>query len=169
MRTTTPRKPMSASNEAPVGAWVLWEADKPREMTGYALALISRERSEAYGLTDSDIVLSAPDEFRAQQLEEQFETLRAQWRAECGISSSTTKIILAPSYQRIIGMGRAAVPLIMRHLEKGDQPAFWSWALQSITGAKPFRDEDKGKVKVLAQAWLAWWRENKDGWQLAAR
>lgn len=167
----TPCRSMSASNESPVGAWILWQGDKPREITGYVLTPIDLEHVEgdANSLTNSDIVLSAPDEFKTQRLEEQFEALRTQWRAECGISSSMTKIILAPSYQRIIGMGKAAVPLIMRQLEKGDQPAFWSWALQSITGAKPFRDEDKGKVKALAQAWLAWWRENKDAWQLAAR
>jgi hypothetical protein len=167
MQTTiTPRSPIWTANQDAI-SWLLWDGGNPREMTDCIPGpvdlkqLAGNMEDTSAGSTD----LSEPDLI----LWLEFQRLRKQWRAECGITSSMTKIIMAPSYQRIIGMGRPAVPLIMRQLEsEGDRPTFWSWALQSITGEKPFRHEDRGKVKAPARAWLAWWRDNRDAWELAA-
>jgi hypothetical protein len=50
-------------------------------------------------------------------------------------------------------MGPAAVPLILRELER--QPDHWFWALTAITGEDPVRPEDAGNIERMAQAWLA--------------
>jgi len=34
----------------------------------------------------------------------------------------------------------------------------WFWALRAITGADPVPVESRGKLKEMAQAWLAWGR-----------
>lgn len=56
-----------------------------------------------------------------------------------------------PAYQQIIGMGREAVPLILRDLQR--RPDHWCWALAHITGEDPVPAE-------VAEAWLDWGRQN---------
>lgn len=88
-----------------------------------------------------------------------FETLRLRWHEEAGDTSSITKIVTCPSYQRIIGMGRAAVPLILRQMQtEAEDPDHWSWALRSITGINPIPVEAAGDTVKIAEAWLAWGR-----------
>lgn len=89
-----------------------------------------------------------------------FEQLAARWRAETRFSSSTTEIATHPAYQRIIGLGPAAIPLILAEL--GREPAHWFWALTALTGENPVAAEDSGRVPAMAAAWLKWGREN--GW-----
>src|SRR5262249_47791524 len=55
---------------------------------------------------------------QAPSLEERFLALAEQWRQERGPTSSTTQLALCPSYQRIIGLGNAVVPLLLRELER---------------------------------------------------
>lgn len=83
-----------------------------------------------------------------------------RWRRERGTSSSTTEIVLCPSYQAIIGMGRAvAVPLILAQIEAEEEhPDQWFWALQVLTGANPVSEEDEGNFPKMAQSWLQWAR-----------
>src|SRR5713226_5563140 len=45
-----------------------------------------------------------------------FLALAERWNKERGATSSMTKMVMCPSYQRIIGMGERAVPLILRRL-----------------------------------------------------
>jgi len=86
-----------------------------------------------------------------------FSALVAQWRKERGIASSTTKIVTCPSYQKIIGMGEKAVPLILRQLRaEGDDPDHWFWALEMITGEDPIPVEAYGDTTKMAEAWLLW-------------
>lgn len=64
---------------------------------------------------------------------------------------------MAPAYQRIIGMGDPAVPLILAQLKsEGDDPDHWFWALTAITGANPVKAEDKGDMVKMAAAWFKW-------------
>jgi hypothetical protein len=86
-----------------------------------------------------------------------FRILVENWRKERGITSSATKMTICPSYQRIIGMGGRAVPLILREMEnEGDDPDHWFWALEMITGADPVPVEAYGNTVQMAQAWLSW-------------
>jgi hypothetical protein len=87
----------------------------------------------------------------------EFQQLASRWRAERGTSSSTTEIVLCPSYQAIIGMGSKAVPLILAQMEaEGDHPDHWFWALRVLTKADPVEEDDQGDARKMAQAWLQW-------------
>ena len=66
-------------------------------------------------------------------------------------------MVMHPAYQRIIGMGRRAVPLLLGELEK--KPGHWFWALNAIAGENPVPAEAEGKLGDMAQAWLGWGRE----------
>jgi hypothetical protein len=89
-----------------------------------------------------------------------FRQLVDQWRQERGASSSTTEILLCPSYQSIIGMGEQAIPLILAQMEsEGDDPDQWFWALQILGHANPVREEDEGNFRAMAEAWFGWARK----------
>jgi hypothetical protein len=91
------------------------------------------------------------------QNEATFERLRQQWHEERGATSSITEMAMCPSYQRIIAMGPAIVPTILRQMEQeGDEPDMWFWALQVLTDADPVSDDDRGDIVKMAQAWLGW-------------
>jgi hypothetical protein len=95
-------------------------------------------------------------------LEEFFQALVKQWKEERGPSSSTTELATCPSYQRIIGLGPAAVPLLLRELEQA--PDHWFWALKAITGHDPVPPASRGKVHEMARAWLEWGRQHGYQW-----
>lgn len=78
----------------------------------------------------------------------------SKWSADTQYTSSATDLVLHPSYQRIIGLGPDVLPFIFRELEKDG--AHWYSALTSLTGANPVPSEDRGRVKKMKEAWLAW-------------
>jgi hypothetical protein len=78
-----------------------------------------------------------------------------QWRHDTQFLSSVTQMANHPAYQRIIEMGRPAVPLILRELEQ--RPDHWFWALNAITGEDPVRAGDAFDEAV--EAWLRWGKE----------
>jgi hypothetical protein len=83
-----------------------------------------------------------------------FDALVKEWRATRGHTSSAAKMAKNPAYQRIIGMGEAAVPLILAELRK--RPDHWFQALSAITGASPVPAASRGKIDEMAEAWLEW-------------
>ncbi len=90
-----------------------------------------------------------------------FAHLVVQWYKERGATSSLSEMILCPAYQRIIGMGEAAVPLILTQMrEEKDNPDHWSAALEAITGANPVPEEICGDTVRIAEAWFVWAEEN---------
>ncbi|RUT09769.1 hypothetical protein DSM106972_002640 [Dulcicalothrix desertica PCC 7102] len=96
------------------------------------------------------------------EIETTFLELGEQWRRETGMLSVTSKMSMHPAYQTIIKIGQPAVPLIMRELER--EPDHWFWALTAITGANPVKEEQRGRLDQMAQAWIAWGRENEYKW-----
>jgi len=88
-----------------------------------------------------------------RSVDEQFRELSARWREETEHLSSTD-VFTHPDYQRIIGLGTRAVPLLLRDLSATG--AHWFWALRAITGENPVRAEDAGNVRKMREAWLAW-------------
>jgi hypothetical protein len=89
---------------------------------------------------------------------ELFEALRVAWRTERPKNSSLiSEICFSPSYLRIMGMGKDALPFIMEQLiEEGEEPDHWFMALQAITGADPVDEENRGDIVMMAEAWLRW-------------
>ena len=88
-----------------------------------------------------------------------FDNLVEAWREERRATSSPIKVVMCPSYQKIIGMGKTAIPLIFRQLEaEGNKPDMWFWALRALTEANPVTDDIKGNFVKMAEAWLEWGR-----------
>lgn len=79
-----------------------------------------------------------------------------QWKEQKQFMSSVSQMAMLPTYQRIIGMGPSALPLIFKELDQ--QPDHWFWALASITGEDPVPQEHRGKIGIMRQAWLDWAR-----------
>jgi len=93
-----------------------------------------------------------------------FQCLVAEWRTQRGAMSSITEAALCSAYQRIIGLGPAAVPFIIAELESdGDEPDQWFWALKAITGEDPVREDDRGDFAAMSKSWLEWARD-RNGW-----
>ena len=99
---------------------------------------------------------------RSRDDAERFHALAEMWRNDVLFTSSVTEMVLHPAYQRIIGMGVAAVPFLLRELER--RPDHWFWALTAITGADPVKPEHRGKLREMAQAWLQWGKEQGLRW-----
>lgn len=64
-----------------------------------------------------------------------FRKLADTWSEETGGLSIIQKKVQHPAYQQIIALGPAAVPLLLRELER--EPDHWFWALAAITGENP--------------------------------
>lgn len=62
-----------------------------------------------------------------------------------------------PAYQRIIGFGLPAVPLILAELRR--ELDHWFWAFKAITGEDPVPAERRGNMKEMAEIWLEWGRQ----------
>jgi hypothetical protein len=89
-----------------------------------------------------------------------FQSLKESWHNERRhISSSAADDLHCPSYVRIIGMGRDAVPFILEELRselKGGEPENWFMALAAITGEKPVAPENRGRLQNMATSWIEW-------------
>ncbi len=90
------------------------------------------------------------------ELAARFERLAAAWREKSKYFSSDHDMAMLPEYQSIIGMGPAAIPLLLRALE--ERTDHWFWALAAITGENPTSPASRGKVELLRQDWLRWGR-----------
>ena len=98
---------------------------------------------------------SAQTQVEDGQLETDFHALAQEWAKQTMFTSSTTDIVLHPAYQRIIGLGKPALPLILREL--ATEPNHWFWALQCISGENPaagLTDFDEA-----VEVWLSWGSE----------
>jgi hypothetical protein len=93
----------------------------------------------------------------ADELRTTFEELAAAWRERRRYLSFIRKMVVIPEYQRIIGLGRPVVPLLLRDLQR--EPDFWFWALECITGEDPVPEGVRGDIRASANAWLEWGRE----------
>ena len=90
--------------------------------------------------------------------EQKFNRLKEEWRRDTLATSSVTKMSMHPAYQRIIGMGPAVVPLLLRELRS--DPDHWFWALGVITEENPVSEEDAGDIIRMSKAWLNWGKRN---------
>jgi hypothetical protein len=88
----------------------------------------------------------------SSQMEKTFNELAEQWRNETGMLSVVQHKVINPAYQRIIGMGKQALPFIFKELsQKRDH---WVWALRAITGEDVSRDCNSFKEAV--EVWIKW-------------
>lgn len=80
------------------------------------------------------------------------------WREETMFSSSLTDMFSHPSYLRIIGLGREALPLVLLSLKK--EGLWWFAALRAMSGESPDEGANMGDLQQLRDIWLKWGREN---------
>jgi hypothetical protein len=85
---------------------------------------------------------------------ERFHRLAAEWKLQSRFLSNSAQMAMLKPYQQIIGMGPPVVPLILDELRR--EPDQWFWALESITEQDPVPPEARGKVLLMAQAWVQW-------------
>jgi hypothetical protein len=81
-----------------------------------------------------------------------FSELADRWIAETAMQSSVQRKVLHPAYQRIIGMGPQAIPMILTRLR--DDGGYWFWALAAIADEDPAA-EMRG-YEDAREAWLEW-------------
>ncbi len=87
-------------------------------------------------------------------IQERFRRLAAEWKEQSRYLSNTAQMAMLKPYQRIIGMGWPAVPLILEELQRA--PDQWFWALEAITDQNPVSPESAGNVRLMARAWIEW-------------
>lgn len=85
---------------------------------------------------------------------ERFERLAAEWKEQSRYLSNSAQMAMLKPYQRIIGMGWPAVPLILEEMRR--EPDQWFWALEAITEENPVPAQALGKVRAMTQAWIEW-------------
>jgi hypothetical protein len=93
-----------------------------------------------------------------EQPERRFRELAEEWKAATAFLSSITEMEAHPAYQKIIGMGKEALPFLFEELRR--EPDFWFWALSAITGEDPVPEAARGNVRLMAKAWLTWAEEH---------
>jgi hypothetical protein len=92
----------------------------------------------------------------SQDLPNEFRSCAEQWRNETGHLSSIERKALHPAYQRIIAMGRPAIPYVLREMQ--ERGGHWFWALRFMGGESPV--PEGATVPQAREAWLAWGRKH---------
>ena len=96
-------------------------------------------------------------EDRRSEIKKRFDRYADDWKIQTAHLSLLSRRVLHPSYKRIIGLGKEALPLILRQLSS--RPDHWFWALQSISGEDPVKPEDVGNFDAMRDAWITWGRD----------
>jgi deoxycytidine triphosphate deaminase len=109
-------------------------------------ALLARLKDNGHG---SNALVSE------ESIKETFDALAQEWREDTRLLSSVSKMVMHSAYQKIIGMGEAAIPLLLRELEQTRD--HWLWALAAISREDPASPNDDFDQAV--NAWLDWGRQ----------
>ena len=88
---------------------------------------------------------------------DRFRRLADEWKDKSKHLSNTAQMVMLRPYQRIIGMGRDALPYIFEELRR--EPDQWFWALEAITEENPVPAEAAGNVRRMAEAWIKWGKQ----------
>lgn len=94
---------------------------------------------------------------RREALRRRFEEYAEEWSTRTAHLSVLSQRMMHPSYQRIIGLGPDALPLILERL--ATHPDHWFRALGSIAGEDPVSREDAGNFAAMRDAWIRWGRD----------
>jgi hypothetical protein len=81
-------------------------------------------------------------------------SLAEHWRRDTQHLSLISKKVAHPAYFRIMGMGKAAVPLLLEALR--DNPAHWFAALRATANVDPV--PPGADPAAARKAWLDWGR-----------
>lgn len=102
--------------------------------------------------------IDASESSRLTMKQIEFISLSMTWERETRMLSSITEIATHPSYQKIIGMGAEALPMILHELKR--KSGHWFWALKAISRRDPVPLEHRGRMEAMRQDWLNWGAKN---------
>lgn len=160
---TTSRTSSAVKRPRPVG----WRRDVFRDPHLQRQLIRRRPRtmfeaaSEYYssiGLVVAKLAKKKEEQKKAEALRRTFLELSKKWRDDTAFKSSVSDLVLDPSYQRILTLGSAVVPLILEELAKG--PEYWFWALEAITDQNPVPEVEQGQIALMTQRWIDWGKAN---------
>jgi hypothetical protein len=99
------------------------------------------------------VLVGAPE--TTNDLADEFQNLANQWKRDTLAISSVSEIVMHPAYQRIMSMGKQALPLILQQLRR--ELDHWFYALEFIAGTDG-KDVAKGAdtLEDARSAWLEW-------------
>lgn len=145
--------PMPSPEEC-VGLWRM-ERERAETLAAIREGLEDVKAGRVQSLEEFDA------EFRAAVVskEQRFKALASEWKQATRFLSNVNTKVMHPAYQKIIGMGEAAVPFILDDLAKNG-PNDWFWALHVLTEANPITDEISGNMAAMTEAWLQWGRKS---------
>ena len=89
---------------------------------------------------------------KAEELRYEFEVLSKRWERDTRHISLISKKVVHDSYLRIIGMGEAAIPLILESLRA--RPDHWFAALRATSNTDPSEPDDN--PSTAREAWISW-------------
>jgi hypothetical protein len=115
---------------------------------------IYREAVELLLSGNSASALATSQARTEQSLKQKFLEHATKWDRETAYLSSTPKMVLHDSYQKIMAMGPDIVPVLLRDLQENRRS--WFWALRHLTHANPVPPEDQGNLDKMIAAWVAW-------------
>jgi hypothetical protein len=91
-----------------------------------------------------------------------FNRLKQEWKANRPPTSFVRDLVMRPSYLSIIGMGKDALPFILKELER--EMDHWFIALKAISDEDPVPVESRGNMSEMREAWLQWGRAKGYVW-----
>jgi len=97
----------------------------------------------------------ATSEDKSSDLEANFNRLVRTWKQATGYYSITTRRYAHASYQEMLVMGKAIIPLILRELQ--ERPDWWFEALKALTKEDPTKPTDNFHAAV--ESWVRWGKE----------
>lgn len=111
-----------------------------------------------------------PKTKKTEELESTFNVLADKWEQETAYYSLMGQMVQHYSYQLILSIGKEAIPLILRRIER--QGGLWYHALETISGiptpAGKTNLQTEGwhtvDVKKANAAWLQWGKEQGYQW-----
>jgi hypothetical protein len=84
-----------------------------------------------------------------------FRRLADQWIADTENISVIEDMIVHPAYQEIIGMGPAAITMLLDEIER--EPNHWFVALYAVSGGQnPVPPEHAGNIDQMIEDWIEW-------------
>jgi hypothetical protein len=134
------------------------QTDLSRGPTRYVpvalMGALTRSQAFVPGQGTALSAFSNPDDEVART----FQRLERKWKRDTQFLSSPTEKYLHPSYAAIIGLGRLAVPLVLRSLQRESDD--WFYALRAMTHENPVTAAMAGDVQRMRAAWLRWGERN---------
>jgi hypothetical protein len=100
------------------------------------------------------LIGAAPEAADSIDLAREFQSLTSEWRKDTGFHSSLAKKVMHPAYQRIMAIGKPALPFILRDLRETSD--HWFYALRYIVGKDIGSEANASTTEEATRAWLEW-------------